>query len=638
MPVPLALAAPAAAAFLAYLNARIGLSYDLVLISSFLRGTLRWRLAELQNRVNLFYLLERHALSRRSANKTFFCFEGREWTYKETYEITLKYGTWLKNKHGIKPREIVAMDFMNSPEFIFLWLGLWSIGAQPAFINYNLGGQPLLHCVRTSTARLLLVDENVREKITPNVLDELSSPSFRENGGPTEVAFFDAAAISEIESTQGIRVPDEAREWAKPEDMAILIYTSGTTGLPKPAVVGWYKLILGGTFCSLWTTVRADDRIYTCMPLYHSSAVVLGFGTTLHAGTSICIGRKFSTRTFWKEVRQSNSTVIQYVGETCRYLLAAPPEIDPETGECLDSKNNVRLAFGNGLRPDVWEKFKTRFGIDAIGEFYAATEGMSGAWNLSRNDFTRGAIGRNGLLALMLLGYTVTVVKIDWETEQPWRDPKTGLCRKADTNEPGELLYYVKAKQIGKTYQGYFNDTKASNSKILRNVLNEGDAWFRTGDVVRWDAEGRWYFHDRIGDTFRWKSENVSTTEVSALLGHHPSVLEASVYGVALPNHDGRAGCAALVLSEPPSPKLLSSLAEHNLSSLPRYAVPLFLRITSSIQTTGTNKHQKHVLRKVGVDPANVPSTDQLYWLRDGTYVPFGARQWKEISGGAVKL
>lgn len=248
------------------------------------------------------------------------------------------------------------------------------------------------------------------------------------------------------------------------------------------------------------------------MPLYHSSAAILGVCAALSGGKTIAIGHKFSTKTFWKDVRDCKATMIQYVGETCRYLLAAPPEIDPATGEVLDKKQNVRLAFGNGLRPDVWNKFKERFDIEIIAEFYAATEGTAGSWNLSKNDYSRGAIGRNGTVAKALLGTQLAIVEVDWESEQPWRDPKTGFCKKVATGEPGELLYKLDANDIGAKFQGYFGNEKASNGKIMRNVLSKGDAFFRTGDVVRWDSEGRWFFNDRIGDTFRWKSENVSTS------------------------------------------------------------------------------------------------------------------------------
>ena len=345
-------------------------------------------------------------------------------------------------------------------------------------------------------------------------------------------------------------------------------------------------------------------------------------------------------------MRAADATVIQYVGETCRYLLAAPPDVDPETGENLDRSNRVRIAIGNGLRPDVWDRFKERFAIGTIAEFYAATEGTSGSWNLSRNDWARGAIGRNGTLGWLLLGSTLAVVRVDWDTEEPWRDPKTGLFVEVPHGDPGELLYRIDADDVGKSFQGYFNNAAATKSKVLRDGLKKGDAWFRTGDVVRWDAQGRWYFHDRIGDTFRWKSENVSTAEVSEALGLHPAVQEANVYGVALPNHDGRAGMAAIVprgADVDDAGNLtaadLSSLAAHVKAHLPGFAVPIFLRLSrTSGPATGTNKQQKVELRDQGVDPAKLPEGDKLFWLKGGEYSPFGKREWDALNGGSVKL
>lgn len=374
------------------------------------------------------------------------------------------------------------------------------------------------------------------------------------------------------------------------------------------------------------------------MPLYHSSASILGFCMTLGWGATHSLGRKFGTKTFWEEVRASNATCMQYVGETCRYLLAAPPQIDPVTGENLDKKNKIRVAFGNGLRPEIWDRFKERFGIEEIGEFYAATEGTSGTWNFSRNDFSKGAIGRFGTIGKAFADASSAIVELDVETEQPYRDPITGLCTRIPRNgKSGELLYQLDADDIPAKFQGYFNNPESTNSKIMRDVFQKGDAYFRTGDLISQDAEGRTFFSDRIGDTFRWKAENVSTNEVSEVLGAHPAVHEANVYGVELPHHDGRAGCVALVLAEDPNEAFLKDLASHAHANLPRFAVPLFLRRLKKMQITGTNKQQKHVVRGEGVDPAKV-GEDELFWLKGGTYVKFGKGDWEELNGGRVRL
>ncbi|KAI9766638.1 MAG: hypothetical protein M1840_006449 [Geoglossum simile] len=647
MQVPLPVAASAAAASLAYLNARTSFSYDWNILSSLFGSLVRIRLREYQDRLNMFYVLEDQAQSS-YANKTLIVCEGKEWSYRETYETALKYGAWLKTKYAVKPREVVAMNFTNSPTFVFLWLGIWSIGALPAFINYNLTGNPLLHCVKTSSARLLIADRELNT-LTQEFVDMASSADFRGPGrGGVQIVTFTEEVESEVLSTSAVRAPDSDRAGHLRHELGVLIYTSGTTGLPKAAIVSWYKCSLGGLFSSTLMGVKKGDRLYTCMPLYHTSAAILGFLSMLSSGGTIVIGRKFSTKTFWKDVRDSNATIIQYVGETCRYLLVAAPQRDPETGENLDMKHKVRMAFGNGLRPDVWDRFKKRFGIPAITEFFASTEGIGGTWNLSCNDFSSGAVGRNGLLVQALLGGSLAIVEVDWSTESPFRDPKTGLCKRVKSGKPGELLYKLDENDVEKTFQGYYNNKTATEGKIVRNVLRKGDAYYRTGDVVLLDTEGRWYFNDRIGDTFRWKSENVSTSEVSQTLGLHPSIAEANVYGVELPHHDGRAGCAAIILSQPPTPSFFTDLADYATASLPRFAVPLFLRVVESgaMQTTGTNKQQKATLREQGVDPSKC--NEKVYWLRGagggGTdratiaYVPFERNDWEEVRCGSVKL
>ena len=555
----------------------------------------------------------------------------------------LQYGTWLKTTYKIAPKEVVALDFMNCPEMLFIWLGLWSIGAYPALINYNLTGGSLIHCLATSTARIVFVDEAVSDQFDTQVSSAISSSSFRDGKGPMESVIFNPNTASNIvTSVIGVREPDSARSGDLMHNMAALIYTSGTTGFPKAAIISWAKVSVGGEFVSRWIGLSRKDRFYTCMPLYHSTAAVLGFGTCLASGCTLVLGHRFSNRTFWPEVRNSHATVIEYVGETLRYLLAAPQQKDDITGENLDKRNNVRLAFGNGLRGDVWKRFQERFGIETIAEFYSATEGTGATWNLSRNDFAVGAIGRSGFLSSLLLNSRSSIVQVDWETELPFRDPKNEhFCVRVPRGEPGELLFRLDTTDIARVYQGYLNNIKASESKIMRSVFEKGDAFFRSGDVVRWDKEGRWWFCDRIGDTFRWKSENVSTAEVSEVLGTHPAIEEANVYGVQVPHHEGRAGCATIKCNdgEEVDDKTLNSIAAYARERLPKYAIPLFLRVTQIMQATGNNKQQKHVLRAEGVQPARIRDTkDQIFWLKGGTYKPFDDNDWATLEAGRMKL
>ncbi|KAL8948206.1 MAG: hypothetical protein Q9222_005581 [Ikaeria aurantiellina] len=644
MVVPSAIAAPVLLASGAYINARTHLLDDLTSIYNLFLARSFTALYEHRDRSNLFYVLESHALSKRTAKHPFLIYQGKTWTFREVYDRVLQHGTWLKATFNIAPKEIVALTFMNCPEFIFLWMGLWSIGAYPAVINYNLTGAPLIHCLATSTARIVLVDEEISARFTSEVISAITSPSFRAGKGPMEMTVFTPQLASHITSSVvGQREPDSSRAGDPSHHMAALIFTSGTTGFPKAAVVSWAKITVGGEFVSRWLGLTRKDRFYTCMPLYHSTASILGMGTCLIRGTTFVLGHRFSNRTFWPDVRDSQTTVIQYVGETLRYLLAAPPEKDPVTGENLDMKNNVRLAFGNGLRPDVWKRTQERFGIEAIAEFYSATEGTSATWNLSRNDFRAGAIGHNGLLSSTLLQARAAIVQIDWENEIPFRDPNNNnFCSRVPRGQPGELLFRIdNLDDISRTFQGYFNNTKATESKVMRSVFVKGDGYFRTGDVVRWDEQGRWWFCDRIGDTFRWKSENVSTAEVSEVLGMHPVISEANVYGVEIPHHEGRAGCAAIVCNDgngEMDQEALNGVAKHVKEGLPRYAVPLFLRVTKNMEATGNNKQQKHLLRGQGVEPGKIGGSDRMFWMREGTYKAFTEKDWETLRAGEVKL
>ncbi|KAJ4286435.1 long-chain fatty acid transporter fat1 [Kalmusia sp. IMI 367209] len=675
----LSYALPAAAAGLAYLNARYALSYDYELLSSLINAQIRGIFAERYDNINLFYTLEAHAKSS-NRHRTWIIYNGEKWSYAEAYDIVLKYGTWLKSK-DVQKEEIVAMDFVNSEVFIWVWFGLWSIGAKPAFLNYNLNGAPLMHTVRTSTARLVLVDENGKEKFKESVMEEhgfatvpystgqdhedqvtygynsdasqiprsvqkQANKSFPHTDNALEsprqkleIIFFDKHLENHILSLKPTRVPDSELGNQQRHSMAMLIYTSGTTGLPKPAIMSWGKAYVGANFIHSWIGLKSTDVLYTSMPLYHSSASVLGIGPLLRAGGAICISKRFSHKTFWPEVRASKATIIQYVGETCRYLFSASPSP-------LDKQHNVRAAFGNGLRPDVWDAFKERFGIQTIYEFYSATEAPSGLFNKSTNAFSAGAFARAGKLAILLMGSTLTVIRMDPDSSppEPLRHPTTGLCQVCDWDEVGELLFKLDAANIEQKFQGYFGNTKATSSKILRDVKTKGDAYFRSGDLIRRDRDGRFFFIDRIGDTFRWKAENVSTAEVADTLGKHADIEEANVYGVQVPRHDGRAGCAAIILksgSISPATTTLKSIAEHAKKNLPGFAVPLWLRITRQMHTTGTNKQQKHLFQQDGIDFQAVEEQgDMLYWLdpESKTYEKFTATQLNDIEGGAVKL
>lgn len=327
----------------------------------------------------------------------------------------------------------------------------------------------------------------------------------------------------------------------------------------------------------------------------------------------------------------------------------------------------MHTIFGNGLRADVWEPFRSRFGITTIHEFYNSTELMLGLSNPNRGPFTARALGLHGAVMRWMLRDSLVAAAVDPETGDLARDPATGLARRVDLAAGGEILMRIEPGSglPGRDFRGYWNDEAATRSKIARDVFRAGDCYYRTGDALRRDADGRWFFCDRLGDTFRWKGENVSTTEVANALGEFPGVVDANVYGVQLPGYEGRAGAVALLVEEGRtdfdfedflryvltcSPQsevtfccfMLIPNCSHCRSTLPKYAVPIFVRLTSAAYSTGTHKQNKVPLRAEGVDPDKVSNNDTIYWIaRSGkgdTYVPFTGEDWKIIQAGQARL
>ncbi|CUS09609.1 unnamed protein product [Tuber aestivum] len=623
MATPLTLLA-AALPLLSYLDAKHQLAYDYGVISSFLYSRYRSLLMERRGKLSPFYCIEKHALSPADCERPFLIYQGREYSYKEAYELVLKYAAWLRERYNVQKNEIIAIDFMNKPVMIWIWLGLWALGAKPALLNYNLEGDSLVHCVKISTARLLFIDVEV--KVLEGAGREETRRKLETDGANREVVVFDEATERVVETWKGFRPGDGERDGAKLPDMAMLNRNanqeySGTTGLPKAAVISFLKTHYSAGYVSAWLGLKKSDKFYTCMPLYHSSAALLGLVGAMAVGSTLVLGHKFSTKTFWPEVRSSGATMIHYVGETCRYLLAAPPSPD-------DKDHNVKIAFGNGLRPDVWVRFRERFGIPTIAEFYASTEGTSGSWNIQRGEWGIGAVGRNGSLVSLVLGGGVKIAKMDAGNEELLRD-KNGFCIQCGYDEAGEVLWRLDPNDINKSYQG-------------SDVFRKGDAYFRTGDLQKRTRDGLWYFLDRIGDTYRWKSENVSSSEVSEVFGLHPAIAEANVYGVALPNHDGRCGCAAVVISPPTSDDEVRRELSKWVTKLPRFARPIFVRVVKApggLEKTGNYKFVKGRLRDDGADPEKAGAVgDVLWWLKDGEYVLFGKRDWEGIVRGKVRL
>jgi fatty-acyl-CoA synthase len=383
------------------------------------------------------------------------------------------------------------------------------------------------------------------------------------------------------------------------EDRALLIYTSGTTGLPKATNITHRRIVEWSYWFAGMMDTRTSDRLYNCLPMYHSIGGVVAIGAMLVKGGSVYIRDRFSASQFWDDICDNDCTVFQYIGELCRYLTLTEPH--PR-----ERAHQLRLACGNGMQKDVWLKFQERFAVPRILEFYAATEGALSLYNCEGKP---GAIGR--VPPFLAHRFPSLVIRCDLETGVPLRN-ENGFCMRCDNDEPGEAI----SKMVGRQFDGY-TDPEASDRKLLHDVFEVGDQWFRSGDLMQKDQAGYYYFIDRLGDTFRWKGENVSSSEVAAALRGVPGVVDAVVYGVIIPDNEGRAGMAAISTDERFN---FPALSKHLKQHLPGYAHPVFIRLCASLSTTGTFK-----LTKTDLVRESYTGTTDPIWVRNhrtGEYSP----------------
>jgi len=495
-----------------------------------------------------------------------------------------RYARWALAE-GIAKGETVCLLMPNRPDYMAAWIGITRVGGVVALLNTNLTGRALAHCIDIVRPKHAIVAAELIENFESARPHLATVPKLWAHGA--DVAGF-ARLDRELERHPDSRLaPAECRA-VTIEDKALYIYTSGTTGLPKAANVSHARVMMWSHWFAGMMGTQPSDRMYDCLPMYHSVGGVVATGALLVNGGSVVLREKFSARQFWDDVARWDCTLIQYIGELCRYLANAAPH------PC-ERSHRIRLACGNGLRPEVWDKFKTRFRIPHVLEFYAATEGNLSLYNVEDKP---GAIGR--VPSFLAHRFPAAIVKFDTARGEPLRDAN-GLCIRCAPDEVGEAIGRIERSNPGSRFDGY-TDARDSERKILRDVFKPDDAWFRTGDLMRKDAQGFFYFVDRIGDTFRWKGENVSTTEVAEAIGRCPGVLEATVYGVAIPGADGRAGMAALAVGDGFD---LDALRRHLADALPDYARPVFLRIGGALETTATFKHKKDELIRAGYDPAS---------------------------------
>ncbi|MGB5364697.1 MAG: AMP-binding protein [Polyangiales bacterium] len=509
---------------------------------------------------------------------------------------------------GVKPGDVVALFAENSPFYIASVLGISRVGATAALLNTNLGGRPLSHAVEVSKAKVVLVSHTLEPGLRD--CEDLCASLDR-------ILVFDenpyAGLLGDTPATAYPPAP------VKAEDDFVYIYTSGTTGLPKPCRVSHARAILAGAgFGPLMYGFRPGDKLYCVLPLYHANGLLLGASAAMIARVPMAMRRSFSASAFWEDVHRYKATAILYIGELCRYLVNSPPH--PK-----ELPNPVRVAVGNGLRPDIWPRFQARFGIESIREFYGATEAPGFIANISGR---KGSVGR---VPLGGLAGWLRIVQYDVDLDQHLRDAK-GFCIPCGNDEAGELLIRVpRVSTGGLEYRGY-TDESATQKKLLHDVFKKGDQYFRSGDLLRRDADGFYYFVDRIGDTFRWKGENVSTAEVADVITHNDGIDEATVIGVPVPNMDGQAGLVAVVPAGEFDPRRFWDA----VSELPPYAQPRFVRVMGGLAKTGTFKIQKTDLRKEGVDPAAVG--DPLYVRTPTGYELLTVERWADVKEGRLKL
>lgn len=514
-------------------------------------------------------------------------------TYEQLVGRSNRYARWALTV-GLGPGRIVSLLMPNCPDYLACWLGISRIGGTVALINARLVGRSLAHCINVAGGDYVIVaTEAVAAFETARpYLDRVPRTWYVGSGGSDE----------ELDRALDVADPGPLSFTERGEvtigDRALLIYTSGTTGLPKAANVSHGRVLSwGGWFAGL-TNATADDRLYDCLPLHHSVGGVVAPCSMLCSGGTVVIAEKFSVSKFWDDIRRFECTAFQYIGELCRYLLKASPS-EAEQG------HKLRLAVGNGLRGDIWEAFAQRFAIPQILEFYAATEGNFSLFNVEGKP---GAIGR--IPPLLAHRFPAAIIKVDRAGGSPLRG-YDGLCIGCLVGEIGEAVGRIgSADQGGGAFEGYTEADETEN-KILRNVFAEGDAWFRTGDLMRRDKDGYFHFVDRIGDSFRWKGENIATSEVDDAIRECPGVVDASTYGVVVPGADGRAGMAAVVVDQGFD---FREFAKHLSDRLPDYALPVFVRLCRTLAATETFKQQKQLLAGEGFDPSVV--CDPLF-LRD---------------------
>ena len=545
--------------------------------------------------------------------------DGERLTYRALAERAGRYTQWTL-RQGLSAGDVVCLLMPNCPEYVAIWLGITRVGAIVSLLNTNLVGDSLAHAINIVKPTHVIVGGALADSlagVSGRISPTIQNWAYGENRhGMLRIDH-------EIERYADAGPVRAEYKQATLADRALYIYTSGTTGLPKAVNVSHFRLMQWSHWYAGMMDTSPADRIYNCLPMYHSVGGVTAIGAALVNGGSVMIRERFSASSFWDDVVESGCTIFQYIGELCRYLVNSPQH--PR-----ETQHRLRLACGNGLGAAVWGEFQRRFHVPQILEFYAATEGNFSLYNCEGRV---GAIGR--IPSFLRHRLSVELVKFDHETGEAIRN-ENGFCIRCSSHETGEAIGQIPAEGSSASgrFEGYA-DAAATEKKILRNVFVEGDSWYRTGDLMRKDEKGFFYFIDRIGDTFRWKGENVSTVEVAAAASTAPGVAEAVVYGVTIPGCEGRAGMVAAVIRENFD---LAAFRRHLVDELAEYARPLFLRISGEIEATGTFKFKKTALMRESYDPSAIADTIYFNDPDRQDFVKIDSKLFEKIKSGKMRL
>lgn len=513
-------------------------------------------------------------------------FEDQKYTYNELNEWANQIGHYYLSL-GAKKGDVIAVMIENRSELVATIVGLAKIGVTSALVNTAQVGKVLTHSINLVKPIAVIVGEECRQAVQ-DVRDDLTVAADRLHWFANQATRIDAGKAPKgfinlaetIDQFPKFNTPTTAS--VKGKDGLFYIYTSGTTGLPKAVIFTNSRWTLAyGTYGHV-LNLNKDDVMYVTLPLYHATGTVVCWCGVIAGSATLALRRKFSTSSFWKDVQKFDASAIGYVGELCRYLMDAPVSE-------LEKGHRVKKMIGNGMRPNIWDKFKERFGVEEVLELYASSEGNVGFSNVFNFDNT--------------VGFSPTpyaIIQFDKEKNEAVRDAK-GWCKKVKKGEVGLLVGKITRRS---PFDGY-TDAEKNKSVVMKDVFKHGDSFFNTGDLVRDIGFRHAQFVDRLGDTFRWKGENVSTTEVENMVSEYEKIAEAVVYGVEIPDTNGRAGMAAITLTDAAELNEQDCSAMVNLfkKSLPAYAVPVFLRIQKQVETTGTFKYQKNKLKEQAFDP-----------------------------------